>query len=86
MRNTNYWLLFAAVQIIGAAIALLSKGHPNSLSLMTSLVLLLPGDLIASVFGKISPYVFYPAAFLINAGVWFLVRKILPGPAASHQA
>lgn len=80
MRNKNYWLLFAAVQVVGAAIALLSKGHPNTVSLVTSLVLLLPGDLVASVFGKISPYVFYPAVFLINAGVWFSVKKILPVP------
>ncbi len=86
MDSKTYWLTFAAVQVVGAAIALLSLAHPNSVSLVTSLVLLLPGDLIASVFGKISPYVFYPSVFLINGGVWFLLKKILPGPETSHQA
>lgn len=85
MPNKTYWLLFAAVQVVGTAIALLSLGHPNSVSLITSLLLLLPGDLIASVFGKISPYVFYPVVFLINAGVWFLIKKIVPGREASAQ-
>ena len=80
MSNKAFWLTFAAVQLVGALIALLPKGHPNSVSLAVSLVLLLPGDLVASVFGKISPYVFYPAVFLVNGGIWFLVRKLLPAP------
>jgi hypothetical protein len=75
MNNRNYWLLFAAVQAVGAVIPLLSKAHP---SVIAGLVLLLPGDLIASVGGKLSPYLFYPLVFLINAGVWWLVKKILP--------
>lgn len=78
MPNKTFWLIFAAVQLVGAAIALLSNGHPNSVSLVTSLVLLLPGDLVASVFGKISPYVFYPAVFLVNGGVWLLIKKLIP--------
>ena len=78
MQNKTFWFIFAAVQLVGAAIALLSKGHPNSVSLIASLVLLLPGDLVASVFGKISPYVFYPAVFLVNGAVWFLIKKLIP--------
>lgn len=82
MINRNYWLLFIAVQAAGAALPLLSKAHP---SVIAGLVLLLPGDLIASVAGKISPYAFYPLVFLINAGVWWLIKKILPAPdSASH--
>jgi hypothetical protein len=83
MAHKTFWLTFAAVQLVGAAIALLSKGHPHSVSLVASLVLLLPGDLVASVFGKISPYVFYPAVFLVNGGVWFLIRKLFSGPEAA---
>ena len=78
MPPKTFWLIFAAVQLGGAAIALLPKGNPHSVALVASLVLLLPGDLVASVFGKISPYVFYPAVFLVNAGVWFLARKLFP--------
>ncbi|HET8964851.1 MAG TPA: hypothetical protein VFN20_01460 [Candidatus Acidoferrum sp.] len=58
----------------------LAKSHPNSVSLVASLLLLLPGDLIASIGGKLSPYFFYPLAFVINAGAWLFVRKILPHP------
>jgi len=86
MPTKTYWLLFAAVQVVGAAIALLSLGHPNYVSLIASLLLLLPGDLIASAFGKISPNVFYPVVFLINAGVWFLLKKIVFSREASPQA
>ena len=80
MNRGNYWLLFIAVQAAGAFLSLLTKSHPNSVSLVASLLLLLPGDLIASLGGKISPYVFYPLAFAINAGSWLLVKKILPLP------
>jgi hypothetical protein len=85
MANKAFWPTFAAVQLIGASIALLSKGHPNSVSLLASLVLLLPGDLVASIFGKISPYVFYPAVFLVNGGVWFLIKKLIPDPEFSDR-
>jgi len=78
MPNKTFWLVFAAVQLVGAAIALLSKGHASSVSLVVSLLLLLPGDLVASVFGKISPFVFYPAVFVVNGGVWFLIKKLIP--------
>ena len=77
MSNRNYWLLFAAVQAAGAALPLLAKSHP---ALVAGLVLLLPGDLIASIAGKLNPYVFYPAVLLINAGAWWLVKKIIPNP------
>jgi hypothetical protein len=80
MNNRNYWLLFVAVQAAGGILSLLTKSHPNSLSLVASLLLLLPGDLIASIGGKLSPYFFYPLAFVINAGVWLFVKKILPHP------
>jgi len=80
MNSKTYWLLFTAVQIVGTAIALLAKGRPNFASLVSSFVLLLPGDLLASIFGKLSPYVFYPSVFLINAGAWFLIKKMLPRP------
>jgi hypothetical protein len=44
------------------------------------LLSLLPGDLIASIGGKLRPHFFYPLAFVINAGAWLFVRKILPHP------
>lgn len=80
MNSRNYWLLFGAVQAAGALLPLLSKGHSNSISLVASLLLLVPGDLIASIAGKLSPYLFYPLVFAINAGAWLLVKKILPHP------
>lgn len=80
MNNRNYWLLFVAVQAAGGLLSFLTKSHPNSVSLVASLLLLLPGDLIASIGGKLSPYFFYPLAFVINAGAWLFVRKILPHP------
>lgn len=79
MNNRSYWLLFAAVQAAGALFSFLTKSHPNAISLVASLLLLLPGDLIASIAGKISPYIFYPLTFLLNAGAWFLVKRILHG-------
>jgi hypothetical protein len=78
MNSRNYWLLFVAVQAAGSLLSVLTKSHPNSISLVASLLLLLPGDLIASIAGKISPYFFYPLTFVINAVAWLLVKKILP--------
>jgi len=80
MNNRNYWFLFVAVQAAGAVLSLFTKNHPHSFSLVASLLLLLPGDLIASIAGKISPYLFFPLVFVINAGAWLLVKKILPHP------
>ena len=80
MSNRNYWLLFVAVQAIGTMLSLLTKAHPNSISLVAGLALLLPGDFIASLAGKLGPYVFFPLVFAVNAGAWFLVKKILPNP------
>lgn len=80
MNNRNYWLLFVAVQAVGALLSLITKSHPNSVSLVASLALLLPGDFIASIAGKLGPYVFFPLVFAINASTWFLVKKILPNP------
>ena len=80
MKNRNYWLLFVSVQAAGTLLSLLTKSLPNSVSLVSSLLLLLPGDLVASIAGKISPYLFFPLVFVINAGAWLLVKKILPNP------
>jgi hypothetical protein len=70
----SYWVLFALVQAVGVFLPLLKL--PTRLPLFAGLLLLLPGDLLASVAGKISPFVFYPVVFLVNAGVWLVARKI----------
>jgi hypothetical protein len=77
MSKTNDWLLFAAVQIVGAALPLLAKTHPSAALTYAGLFLLLPGDLIVSVAGTLNPFIFYPAVFLINAGVWVGVKKMM---------
>ena len=55
MKNRNYWLLFVAGQAAGALLSLLARSYPNSISLVASLLLLLPGDLIALIAGKSAP-------------------------------
>ena len=75
MSKRNYWLLFLCVQTAGALLPLLA--HSMKPLMYVGLLLLIPGDLLASVAGKISPFVFYPAVFLINAAAWFLMRKML---------
>ena len=77
MTKRNYWFLFVAVQAVGATLPKFANVHSNIVPLVGGLLLLLPGDLLASVAGKINPFVFYPAVFLINGGAWFLLRKIL---------
>jgi hypothetical protein len=72
-----YWLLFAVVQAVGAILPKLPNVGSKIL-LFAGLLLLFPGDFLASVFsGKLSLYIFYPAVFLINAGAWFILRKML---------
>jgi hypothetical protein len=65
------------MQAIGATLPKFANVHSNLFPLFAGLLLLLPGDLLASVAGKINPFVFYPAVFLINASAWFILRKIL---------
>ena len=76
MTKRNYWLLFVAVQLAGAILPKLAGAH-SKIPVLAGLLLLIPGDLLASLAGKISPFLFYPAVLLINAGAWFLLRKIL---------
>jgi len=72
----NYWLIFVAIQVGGTLLALL--GHSGKRLLYVGLILLLPGDLLASIFsGAMNPFLFYPMVVLMNAAVWFLVRKML---------
>lgn len=75
MSKRNYWVLFVVVQIAGAALPLLA--HSFKPLVYLGLLLLVPGDLLASLGGKLSPFFFYPAAFVINAAAWFFLRKIL---------
>jgi len=70
----SYWVLFALVQAVGVILPLLKL--PTRIPLFAGLLMLLPGDLLASVAGKISPFAFYPLVFLVNAGVWLVVRKM----------
>ena len=73
-----YWLLFVAVQTAGAILPKLANVHSQKFPLLAALLLLFPGDLFASLFsGKMNPYIFYPVVFLINAGAWFILRKML---------
>ena len=75
MSKRNYWLLFAVVQIVGAVLPLLA--HSPGVLTYTGLILLIPGDLLASIFlGKVNHFVFYPVVFAINAGAWWLVYKM----------
>ncbi len=79
MSKKGYWALFVVVQAAGAVLPVLKL--PTRVPLLAGLLLLLPGDLLASVAGKINPFVFYPVVFFVNAGVWagvwFVVRKML---------
>lgn len=74
MLKRNYWLVFVLVQSVGALLPLLA--HALKPLLYVGLLLLIPGDLLASVAGKVSPYVFYPAVFLINGAAWWGIRKM----------
>ena len=83
--NSRYWIVFAVVQIAGALLPL-AKAY-SQIPVYAGVALLLPGDLIASVAGKISPFIFYPLVFLINAAVWFMFRKMLmPDTVPSSEA
>ena len=75
MTKRTYWLVFATIQFAGALLPLLA--HSFKPLLYVGLFLLIPGALLASIAGTLSPFVFYPAVFLINAGVWAAVRKMV---------
>ncbi len=78
MSNRAYWLLFVAVQTVGAILPKFANVHSNIVPLIAGLVLLFPGDLLASIFsGKMNPLIFYPAVLLINFGAWYVLRKML---------
>ena len=70
----NYWILFAAVQMVGIVVPSLADLHTNPLPLMMGIVLLLPGVLAGLAFDMHGP-VALPLAVVLNAAAWYFVRK-----------
>lgn len=77
MSNRNFWLLFAAVQAVGAI--LLHFGNVNMITVPVLLggLLLLPGDVVELVYPpNINPWLEIASVILINAAAWYVFRRI----------
>jgi hypothetical protein len=78
MNKRNYWLLFIASQTVGAVLPLFGNVHMNIAPIIVGGLLLFPGDLIELAFPpNVSPPLEFASAILINAVVWYLIRKMV---------
>jgi len=78
-----YWICFAAVQIVGFVSPYSANVHSNPFPLFLGVILLLPGILLGSATDRWNPkpewlanVVFGVIVVLINAGVWYAVRRL----------
>ncbi len=77
-----YWLIFAAVQIVGFVLFALGDPHLHVVLKTVGWVLLLPGTLAALVFAEIGVGIDISLAavlggvLLANFGAWYAVRRI----------
>jgi hypothetical protein len=78
VSKRDYWLLFIACQGVGAVLPSFGNVHVNIAPILLGGLLLFPGDLIELALpANVSPSLEIISAVLINAVVWYLLRKIL---------
>jgi hypothetical protein len=79
MRKLNYWLLFAATQLCGTVIPYFGNVHMNIVPIMLGAALLFPGIMAENIsaIDHLPTAMLFAVVILLNAAVWYLIRKIL---------
>lgn len=76
VSSRNFWLLFAAVQAVGAILPHFGNVNMNTVPVILGGLLLLPGDVVELVYPpNINPWLEIASVILINAAAWYVFRR-----------
>jgi prepilin signal peptidase PulO-like enzyme (type II secretory pathway) len=75
LGTKGFWILFAMTQVAALVLLAFANVHTNPLPLLLALPLLTPGILVTE--GNLPEAFALPLAIAINAGAWYLTRKVV---------